>query len=219
MPARLFPKRAQKRICAPPRELEVHLQARIEGGSVVPLTPKLNGQVIVWSAFPPASGVALSLDAAQRAHVVRTCRDMGFVALAAVLGAALFFVPRDELVTCIVVVLATLGVLLLIAAGLSERWRKDAEMFAADMPAAGTPVRIDDTGLTIGPVTTRWESLKLASVSLRKVRSVNGQMFRRYFVDQVLLDTDGGRVALDGAAITQGQRIVDTIFTRLCPMP
>ena len=192
--------------------------ARLEGGSTVPLTPKLNGKVLLSAVSPPAEGVAVGLDAAQRAHLVRSGRDWGILWLAALLGGTLFFVPRDQLVACIFIVLATLGGLLLIALRLSENWREEARM-SADMPAPGTPVRVDHTGLTIGPVTTPWQSLKLASVNLRKVRSPNGQMFRRYYVDRLLLDTDAGRVALDGAAITQGQRIVDVIFNRLCPAP
>lgn len=198
---------------------EVHLLARLEGGSVVPMTPKLNGQILLSavSPMPPAEGVAVSLDAAQWAHVVRSGRDWGLLVVAALLGGTLFFVPRDQLVACIVIVLATLGVAFLIALRQSEKWREEARMSAADMPAPGTPVRIDDTGLTIGSVTTPWQSLKLASVSLRKVRSPNGQLFRRYYVDQLLLDTEAGRVALDGAAITHGQHIVDAIFNKLCP--
>jgi hypothetical protein len=185
--------------------MEVHVLATIEGEPAVPLTQKINRRIIIRSALPPAAGVALSLDAAERAHVVRTCRDIGFLGLAAILGGAIFFVPRDQIVTCIFIVLATLGALLLVAVRLSARWREEARMFSADMPAPGTPVSIDDTGLT------------LAGVNLRKVRSVNGQMFHRYYVDRLLLDTDGGRIALDGAAITQGQQIVDATFNRLYP--
>jgi hypothetical protein len=191
------------------------LQVSVEGEPAEPLTPKLRGQIILWSVAPHAEGVAVSLEAAERAHFLRTCDDVSLIWLAAIFAAALFWVPRSELVVCIVIVLVILGALLLIALQLSGRWREGAQMFASTMPAPQTRVRIDETGLTLGSTTTPWGSLKAVGLNLRKARRAYRQYFRRYYVDRLLLDTAHGRVTLDAAAITQGQKIVDTIFNRL----
>jgi hypothetical protein len=192
------------------------LQTRIESGEIEQLTPKMRGQILLWSVVPQAQGVAVDLDAAQRVHVLRTCNDVSLLVLAVMLGGALFFVPRDELVACIFIVLATLGTVLLMAWFFSTRWREHAETVVGDMPAPGTPVRIDDNGLTIGSTTTPWPALKLTRVNLRKARRSYAS-FRRYYVEQLVLDVGGKRVVLDAAAITHGQEIADTIFNRLGP--
>ena len=100
----------------------------------------------------------------------------------------------------------------------TARWREHAETVVGDMPAPGTPVRIDDNGLTIGSATTPWSALKLTRVNLRKVRRTYAS-FRNDYVEQLLLDIAGRPVALDAAAITHGQQIADTIFNRLNPEP
>ena len=98
----------------------------------------------------------------------------------------------------------------------SVRWRKHAETVVGDMPPPGTPVRIDDSGLTVGSTTTPWPALKLMRVNLRRVLRTYAS-FRRYYVEQLLLDVAGKRVVLDAAAITHGEEIADTIFNRLNP--
>ena len=191
------------------------MQARIESGEIEQFTPDMRRVTRLWSVVPQAQGVAVDLGTAQREHFMRTCRRLGLPAVAVMLGGVLFFVPRDELVACIVVVLGVVVILALIALSLSARWREDAETVVGDMPAPGTPVRIDADGLTIGSATTPWPSLKLTRVNLGKVRSRYGT--RGYWVEQLLFDIAGRPLVLDAAAITHGQEIVDTIFDRLSP--
>jgi hypothetical protein len=193
------------------------LQTRIESGEIEQLTPKMHGKILLWSVVPQAEGVAVDLGTAQRVHFLRSCNDVSLLVLAVMLGAAaLFLVPRDEVVASIVIVLATLGTVALMAWFFSVRWREHAETVVGDMPAPGTPVRIDDSGLTIGSTTTPWQDLTLTRVNLRKARRSYAS-FRRYYVEQLVLDVGGKRVVLDAAAITHGQEIADTIFNRLHP--
>lgn len=176
----------------------------------------MRGQILLWSVAPQAEGVAVDLDTAQRVHVWRTCNDVSLQWLALILGGSLFFVPRDELVTCIFIVLAILGFLLVAAWFFSVRWREHAETVVGDMPAPGTPVRVDEAGLTIGSTTTPWPALKLVRVNLRKARRSYAS-FRRYDVEQLVRDVAGKRVVLDAPAVTNGQELADTIFNRLNP--
>lgn len=192
------------------------LQIRIQSGEIKQLTPQIRGEILLWPVVPQAEGVAVDLNAAQRVHVWRTCNDLSLRWIALILGGALFFVPRDELVSCIFIVLATLGTLVVMAWFFSVRWRKHAETVVGDMPPPGTPVRIDDSGLTVGSTTTPWPALKLMRVNLRRVLRTYAS-FRRYNVEQLLLDVAGKRVVLDAAAITHGEEIADTIFNRLIP--
>ena len=80
--------------------------------------------------------------------------------------------------------LATLGTVLLMAWFFSTRWREHAETVVGDMPPPGTPVRIDNQGLTIGSTTTPWPALTLMRVNLRKARRTYAS-FRRYYVEQL----------------------------------
>jgi hypothetical protein len=191
------------------------LQAQIESGEIEQFTPDMR-RATSLSVVPQAQGVAVGLGTAHRENFMRTCRDLHLPALAVMLGGALFFAPRDELVACIVVVLAILGIVALKARSLSARWRERAETVAGDMPAPGTPVRIGADGLTIGSATTPWPSLKLTRVNLRRARR---RYYHppRYWVEQLRLDIAGRPVVLDAAAITHGQEIADTILNRLNP--
>src|ERR1043166_2816662 len=150
----------------------------------------MRGQILLASVVPQAEGVAVDLGTARREHFMRPCGDGSLLALAVVLGGALFFVDRDQLVACIVIVLAILGALALMAWFVSARWREHAETVIGDMPPPGTPVGIDADGLTIGSATTPWPALKLTCVNLRKERRAYAS-FRRYYVEQLLLDVAG----------------------------
>ena len=74
------------------------MQARIEGGEIEQLTPKLRDKILRWSVVARAEGVVVSRDAAQRAHFLRFCKDVGFPMLAVILGGFPFLVPRDAFV-------------------------------------------------------------------------------------------------------------------------
>ena len=87
------------------------LQIRIESGEIEQLTPMIRGQILLWPVVPQAEGAAVGLNAAQRVHVWRTCNDFSLHWLALILSGALFLVPRDQLASCIFIVLATLGTL------------------------------------------------------------------------------------------------------------
>jgi hypothetical protein len=158
----------------------------------------------------------VTLDAAQREHVRLGCHESGVWVWTVVLGPVVFIAPRGDYVWILLSYLTLIIGLLLAIALRSNRWRRHTETLVADMPAPGTPVRVDPNGLTVGSTTTPWSALKLVLVYLRAARPSPRYRFRSH-VQQLVLDVAGKQVVLDAVAITHGQEIVDTIFNRLSP--
>src|ERR1043165_1013974 len=121
-PSRWAKLRVALRPRAPRRRLRV-LQAQIESGEIEQFTPDMR-RATSLSVVPQAQGVAVGLGTAHRENFMRTCRDLHLPALAVMLGGALFLAPRDELVACIVVVLAILGIVALKARSLRSEERR-----------------------------------------------------------------------------------------------
>ena len=131
------------------------LQIRNERAGSEQLTPIFRakiGKIMLWSVVPQAEGVAVTLDAAQREHVRRSCRNSGLWVFAVILGVLLLFPPRDFVFYIVIMLAAVVGVLLM-AGFRSNRWRKHAETVVADMPAPGTSASTR-TGLTVGSITS-----------------------------------------------------------------
>ena len=174
------------------------------------------------SAAAEAEGAVLPANEASRSYRAGTARAftiMGGFGIAlglAILGGGLWVAqPADR----IMVILTGTASAAVVVAGARWRYtralatwdRRLAERVAA-LPAAGTPVRVDDKGVTLGVHRAEWPALAISEIELTEQSSENDSTIT---VDRLVLNSAAGPIVLDRHLMQNGGALVETAYKKL----
>lgn len=93
-----------------------------------------------------------------------------------------------------------------------RRWRDQREARAAALPPAGTRVRVDADGLTIGQAQAAWSRLVVEEVHFNKVAVSDDTS---YWIERLALSVDGSHFLVDREFLREGQAIVKFAYVKL----
>jgi hypothetical protein len=174
------------------------------------------------SATGAAEGKVLPADEASRGYRAGIRRYFGIMAalgialgIAILAGGLAVAQPQDRIM---VILTATISAGVVVA---GARWRftraraawtaRLAECVAA-LPPAGTPVRLDTRGVTVGARAAEWPALALGAIELTERNSEDS---RTITVDRLVLSDAAGPLTLDRHLIGNGGAIVETAYCKL----
>jgi len=174
------------------------------------------------AAAAEAEGAVLPPDEASRGYRAATARGFtimgGFGVLLglAILGGGLWVAqPADR----IAVILTGTAAAVAVVGGARWRYkralatwdRRLAERVAA-LPPAGTRVRVDADGVSLGTRRADWPALGIGEIELTEQTSENDSTIT---VDRLVLASTAGSIVLDRHLMQNGGAIVETVYRRL----
>jgi len=193
-----------------------------DGRQVESLDPKIARRIGLGADSPVVEGVILSADqiaaAAARRYEI-SFGVVGGVAATIVIVAtimALDYEPADMVVVgpiCLAVLAAMgTGLPALYRRRMAQMRDKTARRLARMAPA-GTAIRLDAAGLTLGGCATPWSDIAIEAVEIVTVTVSDGD--DDYHVEAVVLDVRGQPVILDQGMIANGEVMVDKALRTL----
>jgi hypothetical protein len=93
-----------------------------------------------------------------------------------------------------------------------KRWLKTLPERVLASPPPGSPIRLDETGLTLGDRFTCWDEIGVDRVDISSIGEIYGSS--QYSVDRVLVHGPDFTFCLDRVMLLNGQEIVNDIYRR-----
>jgi hypothetical protein len=200
------------------------MRVSVNGKPVEGLSPKLERRLTVRAADKPViEGVVMTTDQAvgQVARGLKllygsACGVAAVIMIALIIGTASW--EPGDLVLLIPVALVLAGALAALLIHVYRRnlakTRRRAEATLPRMAPAGTPIRLDGAGLSVGAVAIPWPEVTIEAVEITGT-SMNDEAIS--YIEWLALSGGGREVTLDCLLITSGRLVVDRAWLALRP--
>jgi hypothetical protein len=197
------------------------MRASLNGKLLDGLSPKLENALTLSKPQPPVEGLARS--AGEAATAVTVQQLIPTIAIAVMSAVFLFgFLPtvdpKDRALIfplAIVVVIAVMTFAIVMVRRRARSARAVAQRALPGMPAGGTAIRADDTGLTLGSRTMPWSAFALTAVDLGQGQASPEGGRTITYIKAVELQSAAGPVLLIDDHITNSRALLDTVWRKL----